>query len=251
MPRCLDAFSMKKILSIFFTTWCALWFLIIFLGLYPIVFIGLQRESWKPMAHWANWIWAKLFFPIAGMPLQITYEFKPDPKKNYIFCANHFSYLDIAVTMGVVSNYFAFVGKSSVKKVPLFGYMFAKLHIQVDRSDKTSRAKALSRSMKAVKNGRSIMIFPEGGIISTNIPKMHLPLKDGAFTMAIENQVPIVPIALLDNYKVMPDVLMSWHPIRVVVHKPIETIGKTKADVEDLKRQFVEVVQGSLDKNRI
>jgi 1-acyl-sn-glycerol-3-phosphate acyltransferase len=200
------------------------------------------------MAHWANWIWAQIYFPLVGMPLQIRYEYKPDPAKTYIFCANHFSYLDIAVVMGVIRNYFAFVGKSSVKKVPLFGYMFTKLHIQVDREDKSSRIKALARSMKAVKSGRSIMIFPEGGIFSTAFPKLHLPLKDGAFSMAIENQVPIVPISLLDNYKVMPDILMRWHPIRVVVHQPIETEGKTKADIESLKKAFIEVVQKSLEK---
>jgi 1-acyl-sn-glycerol-3-phosphate acyltransferase len=211
--------------------------------LYPITFIGLQKESWKPLAHFSNRIWAGLFFPIVGMPIQIKYEFKPDPKQAYVFCANHFSYLDIAVMMGVVSNYFAFMGKSSVKNIPLFGYMFAKLHIQVDRDDRNSRIKALTRSIKALKSGRSIMIFPEGGIHSTDIPNLHLPLKDGAFSMAVENQVPIVPVSLLTNYKIMPDVWIKWNQIKVVIHQPIETKGKTKVDIEALKKEFIEKVQ--------
>ncbi|WP_340233174.1 lysophospholipid acyltransferase family protein [Emticicia soli] len=239
-----------KLLSWLYTGWCLFWFLLIFILLYPIVFISLQKEEWKIVVHYCNRIWGRIFFFMAGMPLTITYEAKLDPKKAYVFCANHFSYLDIALMGTVIKNYFAFLGKSSVKNVPLFGYMFAKAHIQVDRSDKGSRTKALTRSIKALKSGRSIMIFPEGGIFSTNFPQMVQPFKDGAFSMAVENQVPIVPISLVDNYKVMPEIRMVWHPIRVIFHAPIETKGKTKKDIEDLKRQVYEVIQPTLDKYR-
>ena len=92
------------------------------------------------------------------------------------------------------------------------------------------------------------MIFPEGGIFSTNFPEMIQPFKDGAFSMAIENKVPIVPISLLDNYKVMPDVLFKWHKIRVIVHKPIDTTNLTKADIDTLKKQVYDVIQPTLNK---
>jgi 1-acyl-sn-glycerol-3-phosphate acyltransferase len=239
-----------KIFSWIYTVWCAFWFIIVFLLLFPVVFIALQKEQWKPIAHYCNRIWGKIFFFVIGQPVHVTYETELDPKRAYVFCANHFSYLDIAMMGVVVKNYFAFMGKSSVKKVPLFGYMFTKLHIQVDRTVKNSRIKALTRSIKALKSGRSIMIFPEGGIFSTNFPEMIQPFKDGAFSMAIENQVPIVPISLLDNYKVMPETLFKWHKIRVIVHKPIETTGKTKADIDDLKKQVYDVIQPTLNKFR-
>lgn len=239
-----------KVFSWIYTAWCAFWFLLVFLLLFPIVFIALQKEQWKPIAHYCNRIWGKIFFFVIGQPVKVTYETELDPKRAYVFCANHFSYLDIAMMGVVVKNYFAFMGKSSVKKVPLFGYMFTKLHIQVDRTAKDSRIKALTRSIKALKSGRSIMIFPEGGIFSTNFPEMIQPFKDGAFSMAIENQVPIVPITLLDNYKVMPETLFKWHKIRVIVHKPIETTGKTKADIDDLKKQVYDVIQPTLNKFR-
>ncbi len=210
--------------------------------------MALQKENWKPIAHYCNRIWGKIFFFMIGQPVKVSYEVELDPKRAYVFCANHFSYIDIAMMGVVVKNYFAFMGKSSVKKVPLFGYMFTKLHIQVDRAAKDSRIKALTRSIKALKAGRSIMIFPEGGIHSTNFPEMVQPFKDGAFSMAIENQVPIVPISLLDNYKMMPDVLIKWHKLRVIVHKPIETTGMTKADMDALKKQVYDVIQPTLNK---
>ncbi|AFK02714.1 phospholipid/glycerol acyltransferase [Emticicia oligotrophica DSM 17448] len=237
-----------KIFSWIYTIWCAFWFLVVFLLLYPIVYVALQKENWKPIAHYCNRIWGKIFFFMIGQPVKVSYEVALDPKRAYVFCANHFSYIDIAMMGVVVKNYFAFMGKSSVKKVPLFGYMFTKLHIQVDRAAKDSRIKALTRSIKALKAGRSIMIFPEGGIHSTNFPEMVQPFKDGAFSMAIENQVPIVPISLLDNYKMMPDVLIKWHKLRVIVHKPIETTGMTKADMDTLKKQVYDVIQPTLNK---
>ncbi|WP_259015413.1 lysophospholipid acyltransferase family protein [Emticicia fluvialis] len=239
---------LKKLLSQLYTGWCLFWFVLIFLLLYPVVYISLQKENWKVVAHHCNRIWGHFFFFLAGMPVKIIYEAEIDPKKTYVFCANHFSYLDIALMGTVLKNYFAFVGKSSVKNIPLFGYMFTQLHIQVDRSSKGSRTKALTRSIKALKSGRSIMIFPEGGIHSTSFPQMVQPFKDGAFSMAIENQVPLVPVSLVDNYKVMPEILMWPHQIRVVFHAPIDTTGLTKKDLYDLKTQVYGVIQGTLDK---
>lgn len=239
---------LKKLLFQLYTGWCLFWFLFIFLLLYPVVFISLQKEKWKIIAHHCNRIWGHIFFFMVGMPVKIIYEADIDPKKPYVFCANHFSYLDIALMGTVIKNYFAFVGKSSVKSIPLFGYMFTKLHIQVDRSSKGSRTKALTRSIKALRAGRSIMIFPEGGIHSTQFPQMIHPFKDGAFSMAIDNQVPVVPISLVDNYKIMPEILLRPHQIRVIFHKPIETAGLTKKDVETLKQQVYEAIQVTLDK---
>ncbi len=239
---------LKKTLSQLYTGWCLIWFLLIFLLLYPVVFISLQKEKWKVVAHHCNRIWGHIFFFLAGMPIKVVYEAEIDTKKTYVFCANHFSYLDIALMGTILKNYFAFVGKSSVKSIPLFGYMFTKLHIQVDRTSKGSRTKALTRSIKALKSGRSIMIFPEGGIHSSSFPQMVQPFKDGAFSMAIENQVPLVPISLVDNYKVMPEILLWPHRLRVIFHAPIETKGLTKKDIETLRKQVYEVIQGTLDK---
>lgn len=240
-----------------YTYWCAFWFVLIFLALYPIVFVSLQRKSWLPIANRCNWLWGRLFFPIIGIKICIDYRYKPDTKKVYVFCANHFSYLDIAVIQAILQNHFAFIGKSSVKHIPLLGYMFRKLHIQVDRSEKESRTQALRLSMEAVAAGRSVMVFPEGGIRidaksikQDEIPQMLKPLKDGAFSMAIENQVPIIPISLIDNYSIMPETTFYWRKnLRVVFHEPIETIGKTRNDVEELREQVYDIIQTSINEN--
>ena len=238
-----------RILIFFYTLWATFWFVFLFIMLFPFFWFFLQKTEWKPIAHYLNRLWGKIFFPIAGIPIKVQYDFEPDVNKTYVFCANHFSYLDIASMGMIIKNYFAFVGKASLKGVPLFGYMFAKLHIQVDRGDKNSRVTSMTRSIKALKSGRSVMIFPEGGIWSKEMPKMSLPLKDGGFAMAIQQQLPIVPISLLNNYKIMPDGKFGIHPqaIRAIVHQPIETVGMTIDNVEDLKVKFYNIVQGALD----
>jgi 1-acyl-sn-glycerol-3-phosphate acyltransferase len=213
------------------------------------MFLFLQRKTWIPLAHKMIRIWGIAFLFMSGIRVKVKKEFTPDPHGVYVIVANHFSYLDVACMGVVIDNYFAFFGKSSVKKIPLLGYVFAKLHIQVDRGDKWSRSKSLVRGMKAIENGRSICIMPEGGILTTpdDFPNMHLPFKDGAFMMAIEKQVSILPVSLLNNYKLMPEVLLKPGTLQAIIHQPIETKGMTKEDIEFLKKQVYDVIQPTLN----
>lgn len=242
----------KSLLSSFlkglYTFWAGLVFVSVFLLLYPVIFVFLQRRSWKRVAHRLVRLWGQLFFLFAGIRIKVTHHFKPDPKQNYVFCANHFSYVDIAVVVVIVRHYFAFVGKNAMKKIPLFGYLYARLNILVDRSDKNSRASSLNRSIRALQSGRSIVIFPEGGIISKNFPHMANPLKDGAFIMAIQQQVPIVPISFNNNHQVMDDDTLLMRPgtLHVEIHPPFATKGLTMEDLPVLREKVFESIQNPI-----
>ncbi|WP_420148333.1 lysophospholipid acyltransferase family protein [Spirosoma sp.] len=231
-----------------YTIWCAIWLVSLYLVLFPFQFVFLQRNEWKPLAHKINAIWGKLFFLGVGISVRVEYRFKPDPRGVYVICANHFSYLDIAAMGVIIDNYYAFVGKSEVKHIPLLGYMFAKLHVQVDRSQPNSRAYSLAKSIRTLASGRSIMIFPEGGIRAPEPPQM-VAFKDGAFKMAIQQQVPIVPITLLNNYQILPDkspIRFHRHVLRAVIHPPIETVGMTQTDVDRLKQETYQIIDTEL-----
>ncbi|MBC3784766.1 lysophospholipid acyltransferase family protein [Spirosoma utsteinense] len=239
-------------MRLLYTIWCAICLVGLYLILFPIQFVFLQRDAWKPMAHRVNAIWGHVFFALVGIPVRVTYRYRPDPKQVYVFCANHFSYIDIAVMGVVIKNDYAFVGKSDVKTIPLLGYMFAKLHVQVDRNVANSRAYSLAKSIRTLQAGRSIMIFPEGGIVANPIPRMA-PFKDGAFTMAIQQQVPIVPITLLTNYRILPDdgrFRMQWYPMQAVVHPPVDTAGMTQHDVEQLKQETYRIIDTELKSHK-
>lgn len=238
---------MKKVFWALYNVWFVFWFFSIFLLVVPFMYLFLLSKKTHRISHAFFQLWAKLLFPIVGKPIKKEYRFKPDLDKTYVFVANHFSYLDIAVGMGIIDHNFAFVGKSSVSKLPLLGFLFKKLHIAVDRSDKDSRSKTLSRGIRTLARGKSIFIMPEGGIISQHIPKMHQPFKDGPFVMALENGVPIVPITFKNLNDIMPKSTVKSGRPHVIFHEAIETKGLTKADIPQLKEKVYNTIQGELD----
>ena len=241
--------SYTDIMRLLYTAYCVFLFSALFVLFFPFIFLCIQWDSSRQHAHEAVRTMGRIFFLLVGIPIQIDWRFRPDPKKAYVYCANHFSYLDIAVTGVVVPGFYAYIGKKSVKNIPLFGYMFARLHIMVDREAARSRAYSLGKSIRVLKEGRSIIIFPEGGISTQEPPKMTHPFKDGAFIMAIQQQVPIIPLTLMNNYKILPDhypIRMSWGRVSVVFHEPISTIGLTQADMPALKEQTFRVIDAEL-----
>lgn len=236
-------------MRLLYTVWCIFWLILIFIILYPFTFIFLQKRKWYLYAHYINRLWGKIFFFLIGIKLDIEYRYRPAPNKTYVFAANHFSYLDIAVMGVILNNYFAFIGKHDVKNMPLFGYMFRKLHIQVNRENAKSRFSSLNKGLKTLSEGRSIMIFPEGGIKTKNPPQMHPSLADGAFRMAIEKQVPLVPITLATNYKILPDkrpLRLYCLPMRAIVHQPISILGLTTQDIDMVKQKWFDTITNEL-----
>jgi 1-acyl-sn-glycerol-3-phosphate acyltransferase len=240
----LISFSLRGL----YTIWAGLVFVSIFLALYPFIFVFLQRRSWKRVAHRLVRLWGQLFFLFSGIRIKVTHHFKPDPKQTYVFCSNHFSYVDIAVVVVIIHQFFSFVGKNAMKKIPLFGYLYASLNILVDRNDKNSRASSLSRSLRALQSGRSIVIFPEGGIVFKQLPYMGNPLKDGAFIMAIQQQVPIVPMSFHNNHQIMDEDTLLMRPgvLHVEIHPPIETLGLTMEDLPVLREKVFESIQNPI-----
>ena len=240
-------------MSLLYTAWCVFCLSFWYIVLFPFTWLGLQRKQWHPLVHRINRLCAKIFLFCVGISVKIEYRYRPDLKQTYVFCANHFSYLDIVIMGIVVENYFAFMGKDEAKKVPLFGYVFAKMHISVNREESNSRALSLSKSLKTLAQGRSVVIFPEGGIRATNPPQMHHPFQNGAFQIAIQQQVAVVPIALLSNHEILPDrwpIRMKCRAMRAIVHQPLETNGLTQKDRDALKEQCFAIIQEALPKTQ-
>ena len=230
-----------------YTLWAAFWFLSVFLTFYPLIFLFCQRVAWKKYASKLVQFWSYIFFPAIFLRIKVRYDFKPEPKKVYVFCANHFSYFDIPILVYLIKNQFSFLGKNAMARIPLFGYMYKKLHILVDRSDRGSRVASLTKAIRALQAGRSVAIFPEGGITSKEFPYMSHPLKDGALQMAIQQQVPIVPISLMNNYHLLSEtMILRPGVVHVTIHQPIETQGKTLDDLPDLKQQLFDAIQNPI-----
>ena len=137
-----------------------------------------------------------------------------------------------------------------MEKIPLFGWMYSKLHITVDRTKLKSRYTTLIQSMKAVDEGKSLIIYPEGGIMSNHPPEMA-EFKDGAFRVAVEKQIPLVPVTIPYNWIILPDneFVLHWHKLKVIFHEPIVTTGLTMNDIGKLKHKLRRIITDELKRH--
>jgi len=183
-------------------------------------------------------MWSRFILMCSGFSLEVEFEEDLDSSKPYIICPNHVSYIDIPVTFAVMPGVFVFIGKKSLSKIPLFGWVYKKTMILVDRSNNRSSYNAYKHASNRIANGIGIAIYPEGGIPSFETKLNRF--KSGAFRMAIEQGVDLVPVTFADNKKRFPCGHLGGKPgkLRVYVHKPIvagtynlESLQEFKSDV--------------------
>ena len=178
---------------------------------FPLLLLTSISERTYPQFFWlARNIWANtILYGMLCVP-NIKYEQKMERGKSYMLVANHTSMLDIMMMLKVSKNPFVFVGKKELVKIPVFGFFYKRVCIMVDREDSRSRTAVYRRAQKRLKKGVSICIFPEGGVPEEEI--LLDRFKDGAFKMAINQKIPIVPIVFLDNKKRFPFTFFSGGP---------------------------------------
>ncbi|MCC5920541.1 MAG: 1-acyl-sn-glycerol-3-phosphate acyltransferase [Cyclobacteriaceae bacterium] len=225
-----------RILRRIHSTYCIFIFFSGMLICFPVFLLAIFNSSFRKWAAYANRFWAYFFFIFSGYPINIKGKEHIDRSKKYVICANHFSFYDIP-TLGLSPLPIVFIGKNSLAKVPVFGYMYSRLHITIDRNSMKSRYKSIDRGIEVLKKGFCLGIFPEGGIFSDNPPKMAR-FKDGAFRAAIQSQTPILPVALPHNWHLLPDdgkYLPRPGVATMVYTPPISTKGLTLDDIEQLK----------------
>jgi 1-acyl-sn-glycerol-3-phosphate acyltransferase len=236
-----------KILRKLHTYYGLIVFVLLFFIFFPSFLIPILFPKQFYLVGVLNRWWARLFFPLIFLPYRVECRSKLDPKKQYIFCPNHFSYLDIA-SMGFNPINAIFVGKNDMENIPFFGYMYRKLHITVDRSSLKSRVNTILRSLQAIDEGKSLIIFPEGGIATKQPPHM-VKFKYGAFRVAIEKQIPIVPVTIPYNWIILQDhpvLLLRGGLMKIIFHEPIEVSGYTMDRVGELRDKVFAVINQEL-----
>jgi 1-acyl-sn-glycerol-3-phosphate acyltransferase len=224
-------------LIIFFVLFVIFFFLL----LIPILF----PRKYRLVGKFNRW-WATCLLILVGIPFRVVYKERLSPKRQYIFCPNHCSYMDIA-TLALNKHDTVFVGKNDLKSIPVFGFMYSKLHITVDRAKLKSRYITLVKSLIAIDEGKSLVIFPEGGIVTKYPPAMG-EFKDGAFRAAIEKQIPIVPVTIPYNWIILPPdkFLLHWKPMKVIFHEPIDPSIYTLKELHLLKAKVKREIENEL-----
>jgi 1-acyl-sn-glycerol-3-phosphate acyltransferase len=204
--------------------------------LYPVIAALLIDNEGKKRAFrvFVFWSWAFRVLCLYGVKRKKN---SPLPEGPYLIVANHSSYLDIFLMYSFMpKEQFLFLGKSEILSYPIIKTYFKRMNIPVYRDNRVKSARSLIQASKEVKKGWSIMIFPEGGIPDDDNPTM-IEFKQGAFQLAKNLKVPIVPITFTNNYKLFSDPTDILGPARpgishVHIHEFI-----SKEEIESMSQQ--------------
>lgn len=218
--------------------------------LFPLLYYYLYNSSRFPKAFSLMRVYALVLLIFAGTRLKIKGVENIPEQGPYIICPNHSSFLDIFCIYWIFKRYFVFIGKKEIEKWPLFHIFYTSgMNILVDRNSKVGDFKAFRRMCHEIDRGNPLVIFPEG-TISRIAPALE-PFKSGAFALAIQKQIPIVPVTFLSNWKLLQRSGI-WKGkagpgiSRVVIHKPIITIGLKKTDLVQLQNEVRAIINSPL-----
>ena len=186
------------------------------------------------------------FIPVIKHKLDLDYG------KQYMFVANHLSMIDIMMTFMAIRKPAVFVGKMELDRLPFFATIYKRAAILVNRDSISSRKNVYIQAKRKLELGFNMVIYPEGLVPE---PEVFLaPFKNGAFSIAVEHQIPIVPITLPDCKKRFP-FQFSYNfwvgkpgVVRANVHAPISTKGLTQKDIPELKEEVREFMRDALKK---
>lgn len=237
---------MKIIYNILILLW-RIWFYVLMfvciILLFPFLLISTLREEWYAFFFRVAKVWSALILFGMGFIPRVKFVQQMQKGKSYLLVANHTSMIDIMLMYYVSTNPFVFVGKKELAKYPLFGFFYKRTCILVDRQDTKSRHAVFQQAQERLDKGLSVCIFPEGGV-PEDLSVVLDTFKDGAFRLAINHQIPIVPMVFYDNKAKYSYDFFSGQPgvLRAKVLPFIETKGLTLQD----KRQLNQKVRSTI-----
>ncbi|MBI4479074.1 MAG: 1-acyl-sn-glycerol-3-phosphate acyltransferase [Acidobacteria bacterium] len=190
---------------------------------------------------WARWILA-----VAFVSIRVRGSENIASDRTVLYCSNHLSYLDPPALIVALGNPVRFLAKVSLFRVPFLGWaMRCEGDIPIERDHPRAAVRSLDRAAQAARGGTSFVVFPEGG---RSLDGKSQPFLSGAFRLAIEAQVPVVPIAIRGSREALRpgSLLIRGGTVQIGIGKPIPTDGLTGRDQEALSRRVEQVIQAML-----
>ncbi len=202
---------------------------VIITGMILRALFGLENLIYPP-ARFA----VDIYLRLAGARVKISGLENTDPKRTYVFIANHQSNLDPPILFRYLRHNCGAIAKQELEKIPFFKQGFSLAHIvPIDRRNREQAIESTRRGAAELRNGSSLMAFPEG---TRSVDGRLKDFKKGVFYMAVEAGVPIVPVVVNDTRLVMPKLggVVIPGPVEVEVLPPVETSGYTAVTVQEL-----------------
>ena len=209
--------------------------------------LSLFRPREKLVHFWAARPWARGILKACGIRVKIDGVERVDPSLARIYMCNHESYLDIFGLLSYLSVDFKFLLKQELMRIPILGTaMKLAGYIPIDRKDPRRAVKSIQSAVEKIRNGSSILIFPEG----TRTEDGNLQdFKTGGFNLALRAQCDIFPVAIIGARRLLPK--GSFRPRKgsftIRFGRPIPTSGYTRKNLEELVAKVREAISAMLD----
>ena len=238
---------LKKLHFFYFTFWIVSFFFLF----WPLYYWGTRKPSRYLTLNKLRAIHAFVACALSGVFFRFKFETPLDPKQTYIYCANHTSNLDIVLFCLLAKGRFHFMGKEELMKNPVLGIFFRTIDVAVSRASKISAFRAFKKAGENLDKGMSLIIFPEGKIDDLYPPILH-EFKNGPFRLAIEHNVPIVPVSITNVWEIMWDSGFK-HGTKpglgiIYVHEPISTAVLAVESDDALKQEIFNKINSKLRK---
>lgn len=227
-----------KILVKLYTVWVLIVFTVFMLALLPGIMVPfLLGRRFSFIGYFFLWLWSWIFSMLTFIRYDLRGRENIHRKTSYIYVSNHTSFLDIPGVRLLIPGEFRPIAKRELLKIPVFGFIVKAATVVVDRSNAQSRKQSMEELRKILQGGISILVFAEG--TQNRTKEIFQPFKDGAFRIAVDSQLPIVPIVVVGAGPLMPPGTLTIKPgiIKVIAGEPIPVAGLTTDDVQTLKQQ--------------
>ena len=195
--------------------------------------------------------WGRVVLLFAAMRVEVEGAEHLDPDGSYMLVSNHQSAIDPPLHMARLPVSIRFLAKKELFKIPVFAQaMRAVGMVETDRSARGAAHRSINRQVaRVMEMGKSLIIYPEG----TRTPDGEIrPFKKGAFRIAVDNGLPVVPLTLYGAYEAWPPRTRICHggPVTVVIHEPISTEGLNSSDLDDLRDRARDAIVGTFERLR-
>lgn len=211
-----------------------------------VIILGPIWPAW--IGYYPPMIWSRLMCWVCLLPVKVEGRENVSKHQSYIFVCNHQGAYDIFLVYGFLGRNFRWMMKKSLRKIPLIGKACERAgHVMVDKSGPKAINATCEQGRKVLRGGISLVVFPEGARTFTG----HMgKFRRGAFQMAHQLQLPVVPVTIDGSFGVLPRQrgfnFITWHPLRLVIHEPILPNPLDQEEIKDVMEQSYQTIMSAL-----
>lgn len=213
-----------------------------------VTIVGCTLGDGHFWGYYPGRIWSRFIAYILLIPVHVEGRENLQPHQSYIFVANHQGAFDIFLIYGFLGRNFKWMMKQGLRHIPLVGKACqAAHHIFVDKSGPSKIRQSYEQARQTLSGGMSLVVFPEGSRTFTG----HMgKFRRGAFMLADELQLPVVPLTINGSFQVKPrtkDIYWVFrHPLRLTIHAPLPPVGQGPDNIRHLEDTSYQVIMNGL-----